>query len=73
VHFRGPEHLKQFAVHVHPSASRSEQLAPTRWASLPTASISSPEYILEQLMGQIIPTRIVGMDGRALQGLLGDY
>jgi hypothetical protein len=71
VHFLGSVHLKQFAVYVHPSVSKSEQVAPTCRASLHTAYVPSPEYILEQMMGQIIPTRIDCMDIVLFKDFLG--
>jgi Glycine-rich protein domain (DUF2403) len=62
VHFRGPVHLKQFAVYAPPSAGKSKQAALIRRAPPHTAYVPSPGYILEQLTRQIIPTRIDGRD-----------
>ncbi|KIM97930.1 hypothetical protein OIDMADRAFT_57434 [Oidiodendron maius Zn] len=69
--FRGPMHIKQFAVYVPLFTSNPDQAPPPRRAPMHPTYVPSPGHIMEHLMGQIIPARVDGRDVLLFKDFLG--
>lgn len=71
MHFRGPVHIKQFAVYVPPFTNNPDQAPSPRRAPLHPAYVPGTGHIMERLIGQVIHARVDGRDVLLFKDFLG--